>query len=412
MARVFSGIQPSGELHLGNYLGAVRNWVRLQDQHECLFCVVDLHAITQPYEPATLSARTLEMATGLLATGLDPDKCTLFVQSHVPEHSELNWLLTTVTPLGELERQTQYKDKAQRQESVPAGLLNYPILQAADVLLYHAGLVPVGEDQVSHVEISREIVRRFNAFYGLAFKEKFKSFVEYLRSKNKEATDSREAVLFDLFCRDALGQRGIAPSEDLAEIKSAVREMVHRFGVENFVEKYGGEFVASERVLTEPDVMLTKTPRIPGLDGRKMSKSYGNAITLSESGEEIRKKTKMMVTDPARKRRTDPGNPDVCPVYDWHKLFSSPETLKWSAEGCRTAGIGCIECKAKMADHLIEWIAPIRERRVEYERHPARVLDVIDSGSAKAREVAQVTMKRVRQAVFDWDKKRKEVSGS
>ena len=169
MARVFSGIQPSGELHLGNYLGAVRNWVRLQDQHECLFCVVDLHAITQPYEPATLSARTLEMATGLLAAGLDPDKCTLFVQSHVPEHSELNWLLTTVTPLGELERQTQYKDKAQRQESVPAGLLNYPILQAADVLLYQAGLVPVGEDQLQHLELMREIARRWNHRFGTDF---------------------------------------------------------------------------------------------------------------------------------------------------------------------------------------------------------------------------------------------------
>src|SRR5436309_2659370 len=169
MARVFSGIQPSGELHLGNYLGAVRNWVRLQDQHECLFCVVDLHAITQPYEPATLAERTLEMATGLLAAGLDPDKCTLFVQSHVPEHSELNWLLTTVTPLGELERQTQYKDKAQRQESVPAGLLNYPILQAADVLLYHAGLVPVGEDQLQHLELMREIARRWNHRFGTDF---------------------------------------------------------------------------------------------------------------------------------------------------------------------------------------------------------------------------------------------------
>src|SRR3989441_12267561 len=169
MARVFSGIQPSGELHLGNYLGAVRNWVRLQDQHECLFCVVDLHAITQPYDPVTFGERTLEMATGLIAAGLDPDRCTLFVQSHVPEHSELNWLLTTVTPLGELERQTQYKDKAQRQESVPAGLLNYPILQAADVLLYHAGLVPVGEDQLQHLELMREIARRWNHRFGTDF---------------------------------------------------------------------------------------------------------------------------------------------------------------------------------------------------------------------------------------------------
>ena len=415
-------MRPTGKLHIGHYFGALQNWVRLQNDpaYECFYFIADWHALTSDYaDTSAVAQNTIEIVTDYLAAGLDPQKSVIFQQSLIPEHAELHLLLGMVTPLSWLERVPTYKEAFENVKDKDLhtyGFLGYPCLQTADIVMYSEPgtplFVPVGEDQVSHVEISREIVRRFNAFYGLAFKEKFKSFVEYLRSKNKEATDSREAVLFDLFCRDALGQRGIAPSEDLAEIKSAVREMVHRFGVENFVEKYGGEFVASERVLTEPDVMLTKTPRIPGLDGRKMSKSYGNAITLSESDEDIRKKTKVMVTDPARKRRTDPGNPDVCPVYDWHKLFSSPETLKWSAEGCRTAGIGCIECKAKMADHLIEWIAPIRERRVEYERHPARVLDVIDSGSAKAREVAQVTMKRVRQAVFDWDKKRKEVSGS
>jgi len=415
-------MRPTGKLHIGHYFGALQNWVRLQNNpaYECFYFIADWHALTSDYaDTSAVAQNTIEIVTDYLAAGLDPQKSVIFQQSLIPEHAELHLLLGMVTPLSWLERVPTYKEAFENVKDKDLhtyGFLGYPCLQTADIVMYSEPgtplFVPVGEDQVSHVEISREIVRRFNAFYGLAFKEKFKSFVEYLRSKNKEATDSREAVLFDLFCRDALGQRGIAPSEDLAEIKSAVREMVHRFGVENFVEKYGGEFVASERVLTEPDVMLTKTPRIPGLDGRKMSKSYGNAITLSESDEDIRKKTKVMVTDPARKRRTDPGNPDVCPVYDWHKLFSSPETLKWSAEGCRTAGIGCIECKAKMADHLIEWIAPIRERRVEYERHPARVLDVIDSGSAKAREVAQVTMKRVRQAVFDWDKKRKEVSGS
>jgi len=415
-------MRPTGKLHIGHYFGALQNWVRLQNHpaYECFYFIADWHALTSDYaDTSAVAQNTIEIVTDYLAAGLDPQKSVIFQQSLIPEHAELHLLLGMVTPLSWLERVPTYKEAFENVKDKDLhtyGFLGYPCLQTADIVMYSEPgtplFVPVGEDQVSHVEISREIVRRFNAFYGLAFKEKFKSFVEYLRSKNKEATDSREAVLFDLFCRDALGQRGIAPSEDLAEIKSAVREMVHRFGVENFVEKYGGEFVASERVLTEPDVMLTKTPRIPGLDGRKMSKSYGNAITLSESDEDIRKKTKVMVTDPARKRRTDPGNPDVCPVYDWHKLFSSPETLKWSAEGCRTAGIGCIECKAKMADHLIEWIAPIRERRVEYERHPARVLDVIDSGSAKAREVAQVTMKRVRQAVFDWDKKRKEVSGS
>jgi tryptophanyl-tRNA synthetase len=415
-------MRPTGKLHIGHYFGALQNWVRLQNDpaYECFYFIADWHALTSDYaDTSAVAQNTIEIVTDYLAAGLDPQKSVIFQQSLIPEHAELHLLLGMVTPLSWLERVPTYKEAFENVKDKDLhtyGFLGYPCLQTADIVMYSEPgtplFVPVGEDQVSHVEISREIVRRFNAFYGLAFKEKFKSFVEYLRSKNKEATDSREAVLFDLFCRDALGQRGIAPSEDLAEIKSAVREMVHRFGVENFVEKYGGEFVASERVLTEPDVMLTKTPRIPGLDGRKMSKSYGNAITLSESDEEIRKKTKVMVTDPARKRRTDPGNPDVCPVYDWHKLFSSPETLKWSAEGCRTAGIGCIECKAKMADHLIEWITPIRDRRVEYEKHPARVLEVIDLGSAKAREVATVTMKRVREAVFGWDKKRKEVSGA
>ena len=415
-------MRPTGKLHIGHYFGALQNWVRLQNDpaYECFYFIADWHALTSDYaDTSAVAQNTIEIVTDYLAAGLDPQKSVIFQQSLIPEHAELHLLLGMVTPLSWLERVPTYKEAFENVKDKDLhtyGFLGYPCLQTADIVMYSEPgtplFVPVGEDQVSHVEISREIVRRFNAFYGLAFKEKFKSFVEYLRSKNKEATDSREAVLFDLFCRDALGQRGIAPSEDLAEIKSAVREMVHRFGVENFVEKYGGEFVASERVLTEPDVMLTKTPRIPGLDGRKMSKSYGNAITLSESDEDIRKKTKVMVTDPARKRRTDPGNPDVCPVYDWHKLFSSPETLKWSAEGCRTAGIGCIECKAKMADHLIEWIAPIRERRVAYEKHPARVLEVIDSGSAKAREVAKVTMKRVREAVFGWDKKRKQISGA
>ncbi len=204
------------------------------------------------------------------------------------------------------------------------------------------------------------------------------------------------------------------PLVDQKDYEARVRKFVAESGFKNFCDLLSVSEREFFRIdgLTEPDVMLTKTPRIPGLDGRKMSKSYGNTITLSESDDDIRKKTKVMVTDPARKRRSDPGNPDVCPVYDWHKLFSSPETLKWSAEGCRTASIGCIECKAKMADHLIEWIAPIRARRVEYEKHPARVLEVLDSGSATAREVAKVTMKRVREAVFGWDKKRKQVSGA
>jgi tryptophanyl-tRNA synthetase len=269
--------------------------------------------------------------------------------------------------------------------------------------------VPVGEDQVSHVEISREIVRRFNLFYGLELNDA-------LRSKSAAGLCGN----FHL----ALGIPGNTLSildfplgaEKWAEFSSRVRVRILEIGLDNAIERLKAGAVADmvkfTPVLQEPEVKLTLTPKVPGLDGRKMSKSYGNAITLSESDADIRAKTKVMVTDPARKRRTDPGNPDVCPVYDWHKLFSTRDTLQWAAQGCRTAGIGCIECKAKMADHLIEWITPVRERRVKWEKDPKGVLEILDEGSKKAREVAKKTMKRVREAVFGWEKKRKEIDGS
>jgi len=285
------------------------------------------------------------------------------------------------------------------------------VLQCGDIVMYGepgAPLwVPVGEDQVSHVEISREIVRSFNSYYGLEVDEDLFRKVENAK------------VLKRL--RELSPQLKAVEIPDPAEINQPVltykvlfKRHIAEVGLRNFREKVGqdGSFFRSVTVLEEPGVMLTKTPRIPGLDGRKMSKSYGNAITLSESDADIRAKTKVMMTDPARKRRTDPGNPDVCPVYDWHKLFSTRETLEWAAHGCRTAGIGCIECKAKMADHLIEWIRPVRERRVELERHPARVHEVIDEGSKRARKVAQATMERVREAIFGWEKKRKEIAGA
>jgi len=285
------------------------------------------------------------------------------------------------------------------------------VLQCGDIVMYGepgAPLwVPVGEDQVSHVEISREIVRSFNSYYGLEVDEDLFRKVENAK------------VLKRL--RELSPQLKAVETPDPVEINQLVltykvllKRHIAEVGLRNFREKVGqdGSFFRSVTVLEEPGVMLTKTPRIPGLDGRKMSKSYGNAITLSESDADIRAKTKVMMTDPARKRRTDPGNPDVCPVYDWHKLFSTRETLEWAAHGCRTAGIGCIECKAKMADHLIEWIRPMRERRVELERHPQRVLEVIDEGSKRARKVAQATMERVREAIFGWEKKRKEIAGA
>ena len=319
MTRVFSGIQPSGELHIGNYLGAVQNWVRLQTQHDCLFCVVDLHAITQPYDPASLPQLTLDMAVSLYAAGLDPDKCIVFVQSHVAEHTDLNWLLTSVTPLGELERQTQFKDKSQRQESVAMGILAYPVLQAADVLLYKASLVPVGEDQVQHLVLMREIARRWNARYG-------------------------------------------------------------------------------EGYFPEPQPLLTKTKRVLGLDGKaKMSKSLGNTIGLFESPDAIWEKLKPAATDPARVTRKDPGTPEICNIFTLHHGFSPPEVVEEVAVKCRTAGWGCIDCKRKLADHMIATLKPMREKAEALKRDPQGVMKQLRAGADKARERARGTMVEVRE---------------
>ena len=318
MNRVFSGIQPSGELHIGNYLGAVRNWVALQAQHECIFCIVDLHAISQPYDPKELPARTLEMALGLLAAGLDSDRCTLFVQSHVPEHAELAWALSAVAPLGELERMTQFKDKSAREETVPAALLNYPVLQAADILLYRADKVPVGEDQLQHLELAREIARRWNARFG-------------------------------------------------------------------------------EKFFPEPQPLLSSAKRIVGLDGNaKMSKSLGNTIGVLDSPEVIWENLRPAVTDPARKTRKDPGNPDICNIYQLHELFSTPDQVTHVAQQCRTAGWGCLDCKRLLADNMIAALAPIRERAAELKAHPERVREVLERGAAQCRVLARETMARVR----------------
>jgi tryptophanyl-tRNA synthetase len=321
MRRVFSGIQPSGELHIGNWLGAVRNWVALQDQYDCLYCVVDLHAITFPYEPAQLAQRTRDMAAGLLAAGIDPARAIVFVQSHVPEHAELQWLFTTVTPLGGLERMTQFKDKAQRLESVPAGLLCYPVLQAADILLYRAEAVPVGEDQVQHLELTREIARKWNI-----------------------------------------------------------------------------QFAGEAPYFPEPEALLTPAKRILGLDGQaKMSKSLGNTIGLTESPEAIWEKLRPAVTDPARVKRSDPGNPDLCPViYELHKHFSQPETVREVEQKCRGAGWGCLDCKRVLADNIAATLAPIRKRAEALRAEPARVDDAVADGARRARTIARETMRHVR----------------
>jgi tryptophanyl-tRNA synthetase len=390
-------MRPTGKLHIGHYFGALQNWVRLQNDpaYECFYFIADWHALTSDYaDTSAVAQNTIEIVTDYLAAGLDPQKSVIFQQSLIPEHAELHLLLGMVTPLGWLERVPTYKEAFENvtnKDLHTYGFLGYPCLQTADIVMYSEPgtplFVPVGEDQVSHVEFSREIVRRFNTFYGLVI------------DRDKWEKEDIQSLIFAVRSGGNIALHGL-------------RQQALEDGIQNWLERIGSpgsKYVSFVECLREPAVLLTQTPRIPGLDGRKMSKSYGNAITLSESDDDIRKKTKIMVTDPARKRRTDPGNPDVCPVYDWHKLFSSPETLAWAAEGCRSAGIGCIECKAKMADHLIQWIAPIRERRVKYENDRAHVLQVIDDGSQRAHEVAKVTMERVREAVFGWQKKRAEI---
>ncbi len=401
-------MRPTGRLHIGHYFGALQNWIRLQDdpQYECFFFVADWHALTSDYADTSQVARnTIEIGTDWLAAGLDPERCTMFVQSAVPEHAELHLLLSMVTPLGWLERVPTYKEaleNIQDKDLHTYGFLGYPVLQTADIVMYGQPgselIVPVGEDQVSHVELSREMVRRFNFFYGLSVKP------EVFDSADGKAL---AALLNHIGWPAQAGGKRLPPVTP-DRLQSQVRLRAEEMGIENFLQSLGDlkRLLQLEPVLREPDALLTPTPRIPGTDGRKMSKSYGNFISLSESDQSIREKTRVMVTDPARKRRQDPGNPDLCPVYDWHKLFSPPETLQWSAHGCRTAGIGCIECKAAMAEHLIGWIGPVRQRREDYEQQPQHVLEILDTGSRRARLVAQQTMERVREAVFGWNKAR------
>jgi tryptophanyl-tRNA synthetase len=401
-------MRPTGRLHIGHYFGALENWVKLQNdpQYECFFFIADWHALTSDYaDTSQVAQNTIEIATDWLASGLNPEKCTMFIQSSVPEHAELHLLLSMVTPLGWLERVPTYKealDNIKDKDIHTFGFLGYPVLQTADIVMYGEPngelIVPVGEDQVSHVEISREIVRRFNlAYASLA--------ISFANDTDLYAAATATGI------SSAIGPE-ITPTSRLS-LTDKISALEVAFRSSTLQER--GYYLANglghlSALLTEPHHLVTKTPRIPGTDGRKMSKSYNNFISLSESDDSIRTKSRAMVTDPARKRRTDPGNPDICQVYDWHKLFSPPEILKWSAEGCRTAGIGCIECKTAMADNLIKWIEPIRARREEFAAHPDKVLRIIDNRSTKARDVAQKTMSHVREAVFHWKEKREEIA--
>lgn len=318
MERVFSGIQPTGELHIGNYLGAVRNWVSIQHDYQCIYCIVDYHAITTPYETSEMCQKVFELAAGLLACGIDPQKATLFVQSHVPQHTELAWIFNSVTPMGELSRQTQFKAKSAQQESnINVGLFTYPVLQAADIMLYRALRVPVGEDQQQHLELSREIARKFNARYG--------------------------------------------------------------------------------EVFPEAQTLLTTTPRIRGLDGQaKMSKSLGNTIAVDEDPEELRKKLARAFTDPNRVRRKDPGNPEICNIFTIHGFFTDRAEMDRLDKGCRSAEVGCVECKKILATHMTKHFAPIRQRWQELRQNPQEVYDALEAGRCRCQEMAEETMQQVR----------------
>jgi tryptophanyl-tRNA synthetase len=324
--RVLSGMRSTGKLHLGNYVGALANWVGMQDKYECFFFIADWHALTTDYaDTSRIKENSLEVALDWLAAGLDPEKSVMFIQSHVPAHAELHLLFSMITPLGWLERVPTYKEQRENikdKDLGTYGFLGYPVLQAADILIYKADFVPVGEDQVAHVELTREIARRFNGFYGWG-----------------------------------------------------------------------------TPVFPEPKALLTPSPRLPGTDGRKMSKSYGNAIMLTDPEPVVRQKLKTMVTDPARVKRSDPGDPDKCPVGDLHKIFSSKETMAKVYEGCRSAGIGCIECKSWAADALVQLLSPMQERRKKYEENPRHAWDILEAGAAKARQVAAKTMDDVRASM-------------
>jgi tryptophanyl-tRNA synthetase len=424
--RVVSGMRPTGRLHIGHYFGALQNWVKLQNDpaYECFYFIADWHALTSDYaDTSAISQNVVDIATDFLAAGLDPKKCVIFLQSLVPEHAELHLLLSMVTPLGWLERVPTYKEQLENikdKDLHTYGFLGYPVLQTADIVMYGEEgkqlVVPVGEDQVSHVELSREIVKKFNSLFGFEMDSAIDAaenleFAGFLKAKlGIEANEPLTSPYADVLSAVGPGQRFI--------IEPFARCSAQAIGFENFLQEVGNaaRFFRLTQHLSKPDAMLTKTPRIPGTDGRKMSKSYRNDISLSETDEAIWEKVRPMMTDPARKRRTDKGNPDICPVYDWHKLFARGEegkkTLDWAAHGCRTAEIGCIECKRAMADNLIKWIEPVRERRVEYEKNPAQVLEILDAGSKIARKVAQATMERVREAVIGWEKKRKDIAGS
>jgi tryptophanyl-tRNA synthetase len=391
--RVLSGMRPTGALHLGHYHGVLKNWVRLQHEFECLFFVADWHALTTHYDdPGTIEQHVWDMVIDWLAAGIDPAQATLFIQSRVPEHAELHLLLSMITPLGWLERVPTYKDQQEKlaeKDLATYGFLGYPLLQSADILIYRANRVPVGEDQVPHVEITREIARRFNHVFGRepGFEEKAEAAVKKL--------GSRRAKVYRQHRKNYM-EKGDA--EALAAARALLNEtqnltMGDRERLFGYIEGGG------KMILTEPQALLTEASKMPGLDGQKMSKSYNNTITLREDADSVAKKIKTMPTDPARVKRTDPGDPEKCPVWQLHLVYSDDEKKQWVQKGCRSAGIGCLECKQPVIDAIVAEQQPMRERAQRYLDDPTLVRNIVADGCEKARKMAQETLRDVREVM-------------
>ncbi|MDP3033117.1 MAG: tryptophan--tRNA ligase [Rhodocyclaceae bacterium] len=391
--KVLSGMRPTGRLHLGHYHGVLANWVKLQHEYPCLFFVADWHALTTAYdEPGTITQNTWDMVVDWLAAGVDPAQATIFIQSRVPEHAELHLLLSMMTPLGWLERVPTYKDQQEKlshKDLTTYGFLGYPLLQAADILIYRADKVPVGDDQVPHIEFTREIARRFNHLYGreAGFEEKAIEAVKKLGSK-------RAKLYKEL--RTRYQEKG---EETALEQAHAVLDEAQSLSYGDRERLFGYLEGGGKMILAEPDALLTHASRMPGLDGQKMSKSYGNTIALREDAASITKKIRTMQTDPQRVRRTDAGDPDKCPVWQFHQIYSNDEVRDWVQQGCRSAGIGCIECKQPVIEQILKEQEPMRERARAYEDDPQLVKNIIADGCEKARRLAQETMRDVREAI-------------
>jgi tryptophanyl-tRNA synthetase len=391
--RVLSGMRPTGALHLGHYHGVLKNWIKLQNEYQCLFFVADWHALTTHYDtPQIIGEHSWDMLVDWLAAGVDPSQAILFIQSRVPEHAELHLLLSMITPLGWLERVPTYKDQQEKlsdRDLATYGFLGYPLLQGADILIYRATLVPVGEDQVPHIEFTREIARRFNHIYG-----REPDFVKKSEAAIKKLGVKRGKLYSELRTRyqEQGDQTAIDGAKALLE-EAANLSMGDRERLFGYLEGSG------KMILSEPRALLTEASRMPGLDGQKMSKSYNNTITLREEPESVVKKIRTMPTDPARVRRSDPGEPEKCPVWEFHKVYSDATTKQWVQQGCRTAGIGCLECKQPVIDAVLKELEPIRERARTYLDDPTLVRNIIADGCDRARKLANETMRDVRESM-------------